>query len=211
MKVGIFLQGNNTDYLAMMRMSIASVRKSMPGVEIHHFTDTHTAPINGVDGTVAISGAMPMAVRRMTANSQCEGDWLFIDCDVIVQKDVRAVFEDAAFDVALTDRSGTITNEAKYAAVMPHNIGVTFSRSPAFWKTVLEYLKKLPLKLQEWEGDQRIVNAIVAAGGVGFNIKIVPGLLYNYPPRSADDPRISEASIVHYKGNRKTFILKEAA
>jgi hypothetical protein len=211
MKVGFFLQGTNADYRAMARLSIDSVRQSMPDVEVHHLTDEATNEIQGVDGTRRFAGDMPMAVRRMLHHAACEGEWLFIDCDVIVKKDVRDVFEDRGFDVALTDRAGTITNEAKYAAVMPYNIGVTFSRSQDFWMNIAHHLKNIPLKFQEWEGDQRIVCEMVRQGRHPFRVKTLPGLVYNYPPRAADDPRIAQASIVHYKGARKAYLLKEAA
>lgn len=210
MKVGFFLQGDNPAYHEMAKRTLESVREAMPGVEVHHLTDDYTPKIEGLDSTRVFYGDMPMAVRRMMHHAACEGEWLFIDCDCIVRKDVRHVF-DEPFDVALTDREGTITNETRYAAVMPHNIGVTFSRSPAFWLTVVKYLQTMAAEQQEWEGDQQVVNAMVKAGGMGFNIKTLPGLLYNYPPRSEDDPRTADASIVHYKGARKQYLLKEAA
>lgn len=209
MKIGFYCQAES--YLGMAALMLESVRRSMPGVEVHHLTDDQCTALPGVDGVRRMTSTahVPMAIQRMTHHSACEGEWLFIDADVIVRKDVRGIF-DTHFDVALTDRAGTITNEAKYAAVMPHNIGVVFSRSPAFWREVIKQLQKLPEKFQEWEGDQRVINEMVRAGGAGFNIATLPGLIYNYPPRAADDPRIAEAAIVHYKGNRKMYLLEAA-
>lgn len=205
MKVGFFCQSES--HLSMAALMLESVRQSMPGVEVHHLTDEKCHALAGVDSVrrLACSAHMPMAVRRMTHHSACDGDWLFVDSDVIVQKDVRGVF-DAPFDIALTDRLGTITNEAKYAAVMPHNIGVVFSRSPAFWREVIERLQTFPPNFQEWEGDQRVINDMVRTGGHGFVIATLPGLLYNYPPRAENDERTAGASIVHYKGNRKQWL-----
>lgn len=203
MKVGFFCQ--SSAHLGMAALMRDSVHESMPGVEVYHLTDEYCPQLAGTDGVRRMEGSMPMAVRRMKHHASCEGEWLFIDSDVLVKKDVRLVF-DGKFDVALTDRNGTITNEAKYAAVMPHNIGVVFSRLPAFWGAVVAAMKSLPPGLQEWEGDQRVVNAMAMAGGCGFDIATVPGLIYNYPPRAADDSRMADAAILHYKGNRKQWL-----
>lgn len=208
MKVGFFLQGNNQDYVRMAKLTIASVRKAMPGVEIVHLTDADTPMVEGADSVKRICETMPMAVRRMKHNSQLEGEWLLIDCDVIVQKDVRHVFEEP-FDVALTDRIGTITYESKYAEVMPYNLGVAFSCSPAFWKLVLRHLGTLSPKYQQWEGDQLVVCEMIKQRAASdFKVKILPGAIYNFPPKFAGDGK--DAAICHYKGPRKAF-LKEAA
>jgi len=203
MKIGVFCM--SASHLPMAARLLESVRSVMPHAEVHHLTDEHCPTLTGVDSTRVFYGAMPMAVRRMMHHAACEGEWLFVDSDVIIQRDVSDVFE-APFDIALTDREGTITTEARYAVAMPHNIGVVFSRSQDFWSTVAHHLKTLMPKLQEWEGDQLVINAMVKEGGHGFNIKTLPGLIYNYPPRSADDPRTKDAAIVHYKGNRKQWI-----
>lgn len=208
MNVGVFLCGDNHAYHAMAKLTIASVRATMPDVEVHHLTDEDTPTIEGVDSTRVFRGNYPLAVRRMLHHSSCTGDWLFIDCDVIVQKDVRAVF-DEPFDVAITNRDGTITTEGEYAAAMPYNIGVTFSRSQAFWMFIAEHLQHVPAKFQEWEGDQRLICELIRQKKMPFNVKVLPGHEFNYPPKFAGDG--TEASIVHYKGNRKAYLLSEVA
>lgn len=207
MKVGVFCV--SPSHLIMAALMLDSIRQSMPGVEVYHLTDGSCPKLAGSNGAKRIAGDMPMAIRRMQHHAGCEGEWLFIDSDVIVQKDVRSVFKEK-FDIALTDRDGTITNEAKYAAVMPYNIGVVFSRSKEFWRAVIGHLLTLPAQYQEWEGDQRVVCEMVRQGGQGFDVKIIPGLLYNYPPRAADDPRMQDAAICHWKGNRKKWLLESA-
>ena len=149
---------------------------------------------------------MPMAMRRVSLHSMCKGDWLFVDTDIIFRKSVYNVFDDD-FDIALTDRKGTITHEGDYAKIMPYNIGVVFSRKPDFWKMVEIYLARFTLPYQNWEGDQRVVCEL-AKPKYCFNVKILPGAIYNYPPKREDDPQ--DASIMHYKGNRKKWLLKEA-
>ena len=205
MKVGFFLQGDREDYFAMARRMLSSVRAAMPGVEVYHLTDEATKGVEGVDGVRCFQGAMPMAVRRMLHHAACEGEWLFIDCDVIVQKDVRDVFDDKSFEVAVTDRDGTITNESKYAQVMPYNIGVVFSRSQDFWMSIVHHMRGLPEKFQQWEGDQRLVCEMLRQGKHPFKVKVLPGYTYNYPPKHAEDG--AHASILHYKGARKAYLL----
>lgn len=206
MNIGFFCTAKS--HLGMAKLMMESARDVMPHAKVHHLTDEHCPPLEGVDSTRVFHGEMPMAVRRMLHHASCQGEWLFVDSDVIFQRDVSDVFKEP-FDIALTDREGTITNEAKFAEVMPYNIGVVFSRSPAFWMKVVDYLQTLPSKQQEWMGDQIVVNAMVKKGDHGFNIKFIPGATYNYPPKSATDD-LSGASIVHYKGNRKQWIPQHA-
>lgn len=213
MKIGVFykyIDENSTQHAQFAQQMLASVRACMPDVEVWHFTDANTPALKGFDCVNRITEDVPMAVCRMMHNASLHGDWMFIDPDIIVQKDVSHVFEDK-FDVALTDRVGTITYEADYAKVMPYNLGVSFSRAPAFWKRVLYHLRTLSPKLQQWEGDQLVICEMIKQRVASdFNVKILPGLTYNYPPRSADDPRTADAAIVHYKGPRKAW-LQEAA
>lgn len=207
MNCAFFLQGTNPDYVRMAKLTIASVRETMPGIEIVHLTDGDTPMVEGADNVQRIPEPMPMAVRRMSHNASLHGDWLLIDCDIIVKRDVRDVF-DAPFDVALTDRIGTITTEAAYAKVMPYNLGVAFSRAPAFWNEVLRHLTKMPLQYQHWEGDQRVVCAMMKEGN-HYDVKVLRGATYNYPPRFAGDEG-DDAALLHFKGNRKSYLLEAA-
>lgn len=185
---------------------LASVRKCMPTVNVHQLTDEHCAGLDGVDNVIRMKGNMPMAVQRMRHHASCIGEWLFIDADIIITKDVSDVF-DEPFDIAVTDRVGTDMEGTKYGLAMPYNMGVTFSRSPAFWISVCNVLAKMPPKLQEWCGDQMAVCELVKTWP---NVKILPGAKYNYPPLSADDNKTQEASILHYKGNRKQLLMEVA-
>lgn len=203
MRIGFFCMSES--HLSMAALMLESVRTSMPGVEVHHLTDDKCRSLEGVDDVHRLGGDIPMAVRRMTHNASCEGDWLFVDSDVIFQQDVRNVF-DEQFDVALTDRIGTITYEIEYAKAMPYNLGVAFSRSSAFWKRVLYHLRTLSPKYQQWEGDQLVICEMIKQRvSSDFKVKILPGRMYNYPPKFAGDGK--HAAIVHYKGHRKQWLL----
>jgi len=211
MKLGVFWQFLNEAsmaHLELARLMLKSARAVMPGVEVWHLTDGTSPSLEGVDGVHRIDLPVPMAVRRMLHNANLEGDWLFIDPDIIIQKDVRHVF-DESFDVAFTDRIGTITYEAEYAKAMPYNLGVSFSRSPKFWLRVIRHLNTLPLKLQQWEGDQAVVCAMIRQKlADDFKVKILPGATYNYPPKFAGDGK--DAALVHYKGPRKAYLMEAA-
>ena len=205
-KIGFFFKyrdSRSLHYLAMAEHLLASVRQVMPGVKVYQLTDQHSPALHGIDEVDRCSDDVPMAVLRMRLQGDCSGEWLFVDPDIIVQKDVRPVFDDQ-FDIALTDRIGTSMEGTPYAAAMPYNLGVAFSRSPAFWQEAEAHLQHLPPALQEWEGDQRVICAMVRQK-LGGSIKILSGQIYNYPPNTPNED-VSHAAIVHYKGNRKGWM-----
>lgn len=202
MRVGFFYTyttPGSEQHLHIAKYLLQSVRSVMPGVPVVQLTDETSDVLEGVDEVKRIPGKMPMAVRRISHHAALDGDWLFVDTDVVIQKDVRDVFK-SAFDVAVTDRIGTEMEGTPYAKSMPFNMGVTFSRSPRFWEILKFNLVMLSPHFQQWTGDQMVFCKMIAhAGELGFNIKILPGRTYNYPPRLPDED-VSHASIVHYKG-----------
>ena len=195
------------EHWAIAKSLIASSKQAMPDVEVWQLTDGNTPKVPGIDGCLRVGGDMPMAVRRVTAHSMLHGEWLFVDTDVVIQKDVRHVFE-SAFLVAVTDRVGSLWEHSPDVKDMPYNMGVTFSRSPKFWEDVKERLLQLDPELQQWCGDQLVVCSLA---GPKY-LKVLPGHIYNFTPGTRDEDR-SHAAIVHYKGARKAWIpsLKIAA
>lgn len=208
MRIGFFAL--NEPHLSLARHLIFSARKGMPGVEVWHLTDAICPHLPDADNCKRVGGDMPMAIRRMTLQSRCEGEWLFVDSDVVIRKDVSEVFAQK-FDVALTDRIGTDMAGTKYAEEMPYNLGVTFSRSPEFWIAARSLLYTATPELQEWCGDQMIIAKMMETNHhFGFNVKVLPGYKYNFPPKSLDDPKTADASILHFKGARKSMISESA-
>jgi hypothetical protein len=199
-KIGFFAQGEG-EHLYIARNLIRSVQEKMPGCDIYQLTDGETRILDGAKG-IRIGGDMPMAVRRISHHAGLDGEWLFIDSDCVILKDVSHVFDDPVFDIALTDRKGSIWEKSFYGMVMPYNMGVTFSRSPSFWLAVKSLLLELPESAQRWEGDQRVVCEMVRRG---YPAKILPGKVYNFTPEKRDDS-VAHAAIVHYKGKRKHWI-----
>lgn len=196
MQIGFFVESKGLDFAKLL---VESARKTMPDVSVFQLTN---GECEAVAEPIRIPGKMPMGIRRLTHYSRLEGDWVFVDSDVLFLKDVRHVF-DRKFDVAMADRKGTIWEKSEYAKVMPHNFGVVFSRSPKFWRVALEYLKRLPPDLQEWEGEQLVANRM--AEHPGFKFEVLPSS-YNFTPGKETDD-MSKVHIAHYKGRRKAWIL----
>lgn len=200
MRVGFFVQGEGP-HLDCSKHLIESVRATMPGVEIAHITDEHTRHATGADRVIRVKADLPMAMRRVAAHASLQGEWLFIDTDCVVRRDVREVFSDD-FDVAVTDRVGSIYHDGSYGRLMPYNMGVTFSRSPKFWREVLFRMTALPDVMKKWEGDQLVVGMLAKEWP---KVKVLPGHVFNYTPEKRGD-KAEHAAIVHLKGNRKEWL-----
>lgn len=188
-------------HLEVGKLFVASVQKSMPGVEIFHLTNETCPEIDGAK-PIRLPNDMPMGIRRLTHYTQLEGKWLLCDSDVIVQKDVRHIFN-GPIDAAVVSRKGTDIEGTDYEKVFPYNFGVVFSNSQKFWKMVLGVVETLSPELQRWEGEQAALGKI--ADGGGFRVAYLPKE-YNYTPRSKDED-VSDKYIVHYKGPRKKWLL----
>lgn len=209
MTVGFFhVARGNTPHVRLAAALIRSVRLAMPDVSIVHLTDEATPAIADVDD-VRRHAPAPIALGCLEAYAACEGEWLFVDTDVIVQRDVREVFQ-RRFDLAVADRAGTLKATevgTKFMASMPYNKGAVFSRSPAFWLVAADRLRTLSSRRQEWMGDQQAMCDVIAAGR--FNIDVLPAT-FNYPPMRRDEDLRARA-ILHFKGPRKIWMLEAYA
>lgn len=214
MRVGFYhVSEKVTPHVELAARLIASVRRTMPGVPVVHLTDDVTLAIQGVDetqrrpytdGLVALGCLLAYAAVGY-------GDWLFVDTDVIVQRDVRHVFTDGEFNVAVADRAGTLTPQDegwKSLAAQPFNKGVVFSRCPAFWRDAADTCRLLKPGRQAWMGDQDAMNRVIEAGK--YHVAVLPNS-YNYPPKAQDDD-VRDKHVLHYKGRlRKAWMLERAA
>lgn len=199
MRLGFYAQGQGP-HLDIAKHLIASARKVMPNVDLVQLTDDKTPRLEGVKA-IRIAGEMPMGVRRVSHYATLEGEWVFLDTDVIFRKSVEDVFK-KAFDVAVVSREGTYMHGSDYAKAMPYNFGVVFSRSPRYWRTVLSGLRTLPKELQEWGGEQLVTCEL--ARRKDFNVEVLPSG-YNFTPEKREDD-VSGAAILHLKGPRKAWI-----
>lgn len=182
----------------------ASLVRESPSPVVQ-LTDDRTPVVPGVSGVRRIHHG-PMLERRLEHYGNVDGDWLLVDTDVSIRKDVSSVFDDPAFDVALTDRNWPHLPQASdVLQTMPFNTGVAFSRAPGFWRDVLKAW--MAEGKTDWLSEQRAVYAVVRSGQ--WRVKILPGQIYNYPPQSQDDT--TDAAIYHYKGPHRKLWLSQHA
>lgn len=186
---------------------VRDVQATMPGVPIVQFTDERTPAVAGVTEVRRLPHG-PMLERRLEHYANCSGQWLLVDTDVSIRGDVRSVFADARFDVALTDRNWPhLPQEEQFLQTMPFNTGVVFSRSQSFWLAVCQTWRSYLESERDWLSEQRAVYAVVREGC--HRVRILPGQVYNYPPSSATDTH--DAAIWHYKGGeRKQWLSRRA-
>ena len=182
-------------------------QRCMPGVPIVQFTDEKTGRVPGVHDVRRLPHGQ-MLERRLEHYAAVDGEWLLVDTDVVIRRDVQAVFEDRAFDVALTDRDWPhLPQPADVLQSMPFNTGVAFSRCQAFWTDTLTVWRGFREDARDWLSEQRAV-AIVARTGK-YRVKVLSGSIYNYPPKDQNDKN-NDAAIWHYKGPRKTWLTRFA-
>ena len=187
---------------ALANRMIESVRKHLK-CELVQMTDLDTPAL--VENVVRISMKgiyhVPWQMNHYQAQA---GEVLFLDTDCVVQRDVTDVFKHD-FDVAFTGRStrfGVYTDDNGTQHYMPFNLGVTFCRSPHFWKEIKERVEKhTDHMMLNWWGGQvecwKIYNE-----QSGWNFKILDAQTHNYTPNQEDED-LSGKAIVHYKGNKR--------
>jgi hypothetical protein len=216
MKIGFFHV--ETDTLASdqgyvcARAMVRSAKRRMPTVPVVQFTDLTSDAVKGVDD-VRRKPAEPMALLRMRHQAAVDGDWLFIDTDVIFQHGVKEVFE-KTFDIAITSRDWPHLRPAVgFSERMPFNTGVVFSRCPAFWRDVYSRLLLLEPEAQQWMGDQEVICDLVGTDWSPYRVIELKGSRFNYPPvvQGGKDPLVTQTNawIVHYKGpDRKKLLMQ---
>jgi hypothetical protein len=189
---------------ALPTLMVASVLKAMPDAQIIQLTDDTTPKVKGVTSVVRKPyDGVNLMTYRMSHLADLEGDWITLDTDILVMKDLRVVF-DKDFDVALTRRYGTILSPDGIDIVesMPYNTGVMFSRNKLFWENAYKTLLGMPESAHRWWGDQLSVR--LAAEGNRFNVLELSCDTYNYTPK--DDKDRKDVFVYHFKGNRKDWM-----
>lgn len=214
MKIGFYLVDTQTlDSMAGYKCAIElvrSARASIKKAEVYHLTDNDSPAVDGVDDTIRMK-LEPMARMRMRHHGLLTGEWLFVDTDVVFQQDVRNVFQND-FDIAVCDREWDHVKPAGgFTDRMPWNMGVVFSRTPAFWTECYQRVRLLDKQKQRWMGDQEAFCDVIEEGQ--FKVHQLPGAVYNFPP-ALDNNESSQAieakaAIVHFKGEqRKPMMLQ---
>lgn len=199
MNVGFLHVGPDLD---LPRLMVESVKRHMPGARILQMTDRNTPAIAETQ-RARYDGKHLMTFRMDHLAALPAGEWLILDTDAIVQRDVSGVFK-RQFDVALTRRRSPILDPSgvDVTKAMPYNSGVMFCRNPEFWARCAEVCHSLPEDQRVWWGDQLAIAAVAPE----FNTLDLPCGEFNYTPgRISED--VSNRAIVHYKGNRKAWML----
>lgn len=215
MRIGFYTvlpeNGDRTHYRFAANL-IRSIRRTMPGTMVTQFTDPHSPHVPGVDEVHRV-GLMPLSWHRSWHYAQVDGEWLFLDTDVVMQQDVRQIFE-GVFDIAVSDRHWPhLEATPRLATHSPYNAGVVFSRSKAFWEDV--HAEVVDKQLDAFMGDQMALNRIAASGR--YHVHVLPGVRFNYPPavspqdnKAMCDRLRPQASVLHYKGKRRKRLLEQA-
>lgn len=191
----------------LARIMVASARRVMPDVKVKMLTDPKTAPIDGVDEILrrSIKGWawIPWLVDFC---AQLRGEVLYMDTDVVIQKDLRALFEVPA-DIVLTSR-GPKEIEGRQ---MPFLFGCVAYRNADFWIEVRDrVLAMKDVADLAWWGSQVAVYDMwmEEQNGRGkWDIASVSCEQHNYTPKNPMEVP-ADKWVLHYKGRkRKAWML----
>ena len=181
---------------------IDSINKHMPSAIAVQLTDMDSPATRAAE--IRRLPSATLSLLRSQHYSLCVGNWLLVDTDVVIERDVSDVFN-MDFDVAVTDRIWPHLPKLSddFVSAMPYCAGVVFSKNAKFWKNVNQQVSNMSIKEQNWLGDQRAL-AIVIADNQWKHI-VLPGAVYQYPPL---EDEIGNAAITHWKGTRKQALLQ---
>lgn len=205
MIIAVPFAGKNVS-AAIAGAMIASCKRTMSDVEIWQITDSDTPLLPGMKGAIrrTRTGDWGQFFLEHMANLPQE-EILRLDYDVIVQRDVREIFG-LPFDVAFTRRTMNDPTCSNFIRVKnPHNHGVVFIRpsgKPLFEMALAEYMEH-----SGEDGWMDVTLAIEnAAAATTCRWIELPGERYNYTPKRREED-VSHCAIVHYKGNRKWWMV----
>lgn len=188
------------------RIMIGSVRRHMPGVEIIHMADDDCPQLPEADSCVRMpwSGLKDDAtVWRLKHLAAMDGEILSLDTDVVLQNNLGRVF-DWDFDIAMARREGPIfsPNGIDLTKSMAFNTGIIWCRNNKVWSRCLEVLDE--------SGDMGWYSDQWAANRVAHEFKFLKLHCdnFNYSPKAAGED-LSGRYAVHYKGNRKKWMVED--
>lgn len=192
------------------QIMVASVRAAMPHANIVQMTDLDTEKIVGVDDVIRKRWDQKflMPYRLMHLKEFPPANAIFLDADVVVQKDLRCLFQDE-FDIGLTYRDETdpsLRKSPEAYRMMPFNAGVMLSRASGmdFWAEAYNVCLAMPEDRRLWFGDQLAIKEVAARSTLKVNQ--YPCAIYNYSPSRWDED-LRDKFVIHYKGkNRKIWM-----
>jgi hypothetical protein len=192
------------DDLRLPTIMVASAKRL--GYALVQMSDERSPAVPGVDAVTRLPwDGERLMTYRLQHLAVFPEPALIVDTDVMILRDVCAIWE-REFDVALTRRIGPALdpNGVDLAEMMPYNTGVMFSRSQAFWERCYALCREFPPEVQRWYGDQYAVRFAAPE----FKVLELPVDPYNYSPASPEED-VSGKLIVHYKGERKEWMLRK--
>lgn len=187
---------------------IASVRRSMPGVKVVQMADL-TTPALAVDEVVRKPFSHMFWVPwLMEFVSELPGEVLFLDSDIVVQRDLSPLFNTGA-DLVITTRGPKVFDGRQ----MPFLLGVTASRTPEIWLELRDRVLAMPEeKDRGWWGSQVAIFDMwmdEQDGRGKWKIAVVDCDPHNYVPKDENDAP-ADKWVLHYKGKkRKPWMLKK--
>lgn len=191
MKIAYYLESD--EYRWMADLSVASARRVMPDVPIVHLAPCGVRILDGASELVEAQQKHDAFYARWCGTRHLvEGNVLFADSDTLFQSDVRHVFQDASFDIALPHIASP---DVRYDG------GVVFSRSPAFWLQ----LQQSPASKPGATVDQQVHAFNKCVADFSGRKRELPGVVYSYVPKNALD-RCAGAAVVHFRGPRKAWM-----
>ena len=228
-------------YWAFFQMMMASVRRACPGAEIHLLTlDSCAVPETlGCDLVFRRASRRPIEAsfdqlmaeetapwRAYEAAGHLSGPTILVDADLMFQRDPFALF-DGGFDVGLTYVTGAELHPFNSGVILIDSARVGVARD--YLAAIDDLVDGYAPEHRSWYGDQMAISALLgnpefgdgtgnvmdrAAGGVRY--RLLPAADWNYSAAlDANDKPVFEANggagIVHFKGERKAFMLRYAS
>jgi hypothetical protein len=193
----------------LARIMVASARRAMPGVPIKMLTDPATPALDFVDEVLRkpIKG-WAWITWLCDFCAQIDGQVLYMDTDVVIQRDLRPMFN-VPFDVMLTSR-GPKNIEGRE---MPFLFGVVPYRTREFWLEVRDRVFAMPHgDDQNWWGSQVAACDmwVEEQNGRGkWKIAVVGCDPHNFTPKNAED-KPADKWVLHYKGRKRKKWMLEA-
>ena len=191
----------------LARIMAASCREHMPGVPIFMVTDAKTPAIEGIEPLRFSRDGFGEFIPWLTnACSLVEGPVLYLDSDVVVQHDLRALLN-VTSDIVLPWRGMKMVD----GKPQPFIFGCVAYRNAEIWKEIRDRVLAMPAVERMWYGSQIAVFEMwmEEQNHRGkWKIASVPRETYNYTPKDENDAPAG-VWVLHYKGRkRKAWMLE---
>lgn len=189
------------------RLGLRHVLLTEKGNEDHvpHVPAQRVVALDGTQDLKLMRAIVAGQLAYLQAMGTGEGGTIFVGVDCLFLKDPSPVFDGGDWDVAVTVgpyspqglNNGAVFLPAGKNAEATRFYGLAYANCP-----------------EEWPGDQtaifRVCYPLLKPGSIadrhGVRVKYLDMDTYNLPPASLDDPGISSAYMLHFKGARKDFM-----